>query len=97
MTTSTKEKKNLCTLKYAIAQVKSSSSFTSLHIIILAIGLMQRKMIESGSLKVSNKVLKIKHHHWYLPKENENTHLKICMHPYVYHSTVYNSQNMEAT
>ena len=33
----------------------------------------------------------------YLPKENKNTKLKRYMHPYVYWSIIYNSQDMEAT
>ena len=28
----------------------------------------------------------------YLPKENKNTNLKRCIHPYIYHSSIYNSQ-----
>ena len=33
----------------------------------------------------------------YLLKENDNTNLKRYMHPYVYCSIIYNSQDMEAT
>ena len=33
----------------------------------------------------------------YLPKENENINPKRYMHPYVYCSIFYNSQDMEAT
>lgn len=32
----------------------------------------------------------------YLPKENENTNLKRCMHSHVYYSIIYYSQDMEA-
>ena len=31
----------------------------------------------------------------YLPKKYKNTHSKVCMHPYVYSSIIYNSQIME--
>lgn len=57
---------------------------------------MQKKTIESGSHKVRDKNFKIKDYHYYLPKENENIHLKIYMHPYGYCSIIYNSQNVEA-
>ena len=33
----------------------------------------------------------------YLPKESKNTNSKSYMHPYVYYSTIYSSQDMEAT
>ena len=33
----------------------------------------------------------------YLPEENKNTDLKRYMHPNVHCSTIYNSQDMEAT
>ena len=33
----------------------------------------------------------------YLPKENENSNLKSCMHPYVYGNIVCDNQNREAT
>ena len=33
----------------------------------------------------------------YLFEENENTNLKGYMYPYVHYSTIYNSQDMEAT
>ena len=33
----------------------------------------------------------------FLSEENENTNLKIYMHPYVHCSITYNSQDMEAT
>ena len=32
-----------------------------------------------------------------LSKEIQNTNLRRYMHPYVHHSIIYNSQNMEAT
>ena len=32
----------------------------------------------------------------YLPPKYKNTNSKGYMHPYVYHSTIYNNQNMEA-
>ena len=34
---------------------------------------------------------------WYLPEENKNTDLNSYTHPYVHCSTIYNSQDMEAT
>ena len=32
---------------------------------------------------------------WYLSKENENTNLKRYMHPYIYCSIIYNTQDTE--
>ena len=39
----------------------------------------------------------IQQFHSYLSKENKNTNLKRCMHPYVHCSIIYSSQDMEAT